>query len=140
MNPRQLIFSLFTVEFLLVGTLAFASPSIPRSWVSRGTHTSNLDKRSTNQFENKLRAMDAGPENDHSDEEPPSKLIDGNAIAAQIREEVTDGVVALAKVSSSLGGDPIVPALAVILGMLARWSVLPHIIKPPHLLDWVSRS
>ena len=52
-----------------------------------------------------------------SDDETPvrSKVIDGKAIAAQIRREVGEAVKVLAEESSDYG-PPITPGLAVILG------------------------
>ncbi len=47
-------------------------------------------------------------------QKPASKLIDGKAIAAQIRHEVADAVKALAA-ESARSGPPIVPGLAVVL-------------------------
>ena len=59
--------------------------------------------------------MDSESESD-SDEslEPPSKLIDGKAIAAQVRDEVAQAVKVLAAHSARYG-PPIVPGLAVVL-------------------------
>lgn len=60
-------------------------------------------------------ADNGGQNSDSSDDvEMPSKLIDGNAIAARIRQEITDSVIALKESSVKLFGEPIIPGLAVI--------------------------
>jgi hypothetical protein len=62
--------------------------------------------------------LDHGDHSDSSEEpEMPSKLIDGNAIAARIRQEIADSVIALKESSLRFGGETVVPGLSVILGI-----------------------
>lgn len=77
-----------------------------------------------------MMANAANPE----DEYEPSKLIDGKAIAAQIRLEVAEAVIKLADTSVRDGGPPIVPGLAVILGrdLSSRKSGTPHMWPASH--------
>lgn len=59
---------------------------------------------------------DDGHSDSSDDVEMPSKLIDGNAIAARIRQEIADSVISLKESnwSKKIGQEPVVPGLALI--------------------------
>jgi len=61
--------------------------------------------------------MDSESDSGSEEVEMPSKLIDGNAIAARIRQEIADEVVKLGTDSTKYG-EPVVPGLAVILSLI----------------------